>query len=73
VTARAVILFDALDHEIRIRTESDASLDDVARALMERREVSRDALRRIVEDLTGAPSEVLDTPLLEGTLEPSGS
>jgi predicted metalloprotease with PDZ domain len=73
VTARAVVLLDALDGEIRIRTEGDASLDDVTRALMKRREVSRDALRRIVEDLTANPSEVLNTPLLDDALEPASN
>jgi len=69
VTARAVVLLDALDAEIRMRTEGDASLDDVTRALMGKREVTRDALRRAVEDLTNAPSEVLATPLLDVSLE----
>jgi hypothetical protein len=70
VTARAVLLFDALDDEIRIRTEDESSLDDVTRALMEKREVSRKDLREMVETLTGAPSEVLDSPLLDDGLAP---
>ncbi len=68
VTARAVLLFDALDTEIRKRTEDEASLDDVTRELMDERKVSRRDLREIVEELTGAPSEVLDSPLLDAGL-----
>jgi hypothetical protein len=42
----------------------------VTRALMEKREVSRKDLREMVETLTGAPSEVLDSPLLDDGLAP---
>jgi hypothetical protein len=71
VTARAVLLLDALDAESRARTENVASLDDVTQALMKEREVSRSDLRKIVEKLTGAPSEVLESPLLDAGLAPS--
>jgi predicted metalloprotease with PDZ domain len=64
-TARAVQLFAALDKEIRTRTKGKRSLDDVVRALMPVREVSREDLREQVEELTGAPSKVLATPLLD--------
>ena len=71
VTARAVMLLDALDGEIRARTDDDASLDDVTQALMKKREVSRRDLAELVEKLTGEPSEVLASPLLDAGLVPS--
>jgi hypothetical protein len=43
----------------------------VTQALMKEREVSRSDLRKIVEKLTGAPSEVLESPLLDAGLAPS--
>ncbi|MFY2763593.1 hypothetical protein [Arenimonas sp. MALMAid1274] len=64
-TARAVQLFNALDAEIRARTKGKRSLDDVVRALIPLREVSREDLREQVQRLTGAPSKVLATPLLD--------
>jgi predicted metalloprotease with PDZ domain len=64
-TARAVQLLRELDIEIRQRTKGKRSLDDVVRALIPLREVSREDLREQVEKLTGAPSKVLATPLLD--------
>ncbi|HAI59103.1 MAG TPA: hypothetical protein DCM32_04400, partial [Xanthomonadaceae bacterium] len=63
-TARAVTLLRELDGEIRQRTNGRRSLDDVMQRLIALREVSREDLEGIVEELTGRPSEVLDTPLL---------
>lgn len=65
-TARAVQLLRELDAEIRARTDDRHDLDDVVRALIPLREVSREDLREQVEKLTGAPSAVLATPLLGG-------
>lgn len=64
-TARAVQLMRELDAEIRARTKDKRSLDDVVKALIPLREVSREDLREQVQELTGAPSKVLDTPLLD--------
>ena len=64
-TARAVQLLRELDAEIRQRTKGKRSLDDVVRALIPLREVSREDLRDQVEKLTGAPSVVLASPLLD--------
>ncbi|MCX7032505.1 MAG: hypothetical protein NT046_00815 [Arenimonas sp.] len=64
-TARAVQLLRALDTEIRQRTKNKRSLDDLVRALIPLREVSREDLRDQVEKLTGAPSTVLASPLLD--------
>jgi hypothetical protein len=63
-TARAVGLFRELDAEIRRATRDEKSLDDVMRALVDIREVSREDLASAVEDAMGRPSKVLDTPLL---------
>jgi predicted metalloprotease with PDZ domain len=60
-----VQLFRALDREIRSRTRDEHSLDDIVRALMPAREVSREDLREQVEELTGSPSKVLATALLD--------
>lgn len=64
-TARAVQLLRALDAEIRQRTQGKRSLDNVVRALVPLREVSREDLREQVQKLTGAPSRVLASPLLD--------
>jgi predicted metalloprotease with PDZ domain len=64
-TARAVQLFRELDAEIRARSKGRRSLDDVVRALIPLREVSREDLREQVQTLTGAASAVLATPLLD--------
>jgi len=64
-TARAVQLLRELDAEIRARTRGKRSLDDVVKALIPLREVSREDLREQVQDLTGAPSRVLATSLLD--------
>lgn len=59
VTARAVLVFDQLDREIRTLTEGKASLDDVVRVLMTRRWVSLTDLQAAVQGVTGLPSRVL--------------
>ena len=64
-TARAVQLLRELDAEIRKGTKGKRSLDDVVKALIELREVSREDLRDETAKLLGRPSAVLDTPLLD--------
>ena len=64
-TARGVQLLRELDAEIRQRTQDKRSLDDVVQALIPLREVSREDLREQVHKLTGAPSQVLASPLLD--------
>lgn len=64
-TARAVGVFRALDREIRQRTDDERSLDDVMRKLIELREVSREDLAEVVAEVSGRPSDVLKTPLLQ--------
>ncbi|WP_430472490.1 hypothetical protein [Zestomonas insulae] len=65
VTARAVLLLQDLDREIRQRSQKRYSLDDVARGLMRLDKVSTKEFIEISEDLMGGPSKVLDTPLLK--------
>ncbi|UVE19751.1 hypothetical protein NVV93_12925 [Pseudomonas sp. LS44] len=64
VTARAVLLLQELDKEIRKGSDKRYSLDDVARGLMRLDTVSTKDFIEISEDLIGGPSKVLDTPLL---------
>lgn len=64
VTARAVLLLQDLDKEIRQRSEGRASLDDVARGLMRMDQVSTDDFIQLSNTVLGKPSKVLDTRLL---------
>jgi predicted metalloprotease with PDZ domain len=64
VTARAVVLLHELDREIEAKTNGDADLDDVVRALIALREVSLDDLRAAAEHVLGAPAHALKSPLL---------
>lgn len=65
VTARAVVLLDALDQEIRKRSKKKYSIDDVTRELMKIRKVSLDDLREITEGLIGDNIDTLNSPLLK--------
>jgi len=63
VTARAVLLFRELDHEILRRSERTKSLDDVVKRLVSSGEpVSLDVLRDTVEAVLGEPAETLAEP-----------
>ena len=59
ITAKAVLVFDALDREIRDETDGEESLDAVTRKLMVKRRVSLADLREAFEDVTGEESRVL--------------
>lgn len=63
-TARAVVLMDELDKEIRKRSGDKYSIDNVTRELMSKRKVSLTDLERSAKDLIGAKSRTLDTSLL---------
>ncbi len=65
ITARAVLLLHELDREIHTQSGGKARLDDVARALIQVREVSLADLRAAAKRASGAPSKVLESPLLE--------
>lgn len=64
VTARAVLLLQELDREIRQRSKNRHSLDDVARGLMRLDKVTTDDFINITETMLGGASDVLDTRLL---------
>lgn len=66
VTARAVLLLQELDREIRQKTkDKDArSLDDVTRGLMRLDKASTQDFIDITENVIGGPSRVLDTRML---------
>lgn len=66
-TARAVGVIAALDDELRRRTASQSTIDDVAARLQQQqRPVSLSQLQAIVRDLTGKESDVLDVSRLPG-------
>ncbi|MEK1904851.1 MAG: hypothetical protein AAAB13_03660 [Pseudomonas sp.] len=65
VTARAVILLQDLDREIRKNTNNQHSLDDVTRGLMRMDKVSTKDFIEISENVMGRASEVLDSDLLK--------
>lgn len=65
ITARAVVLLDELDKEIRARSNKKHTIDDVTRDLMKTRKVSLDDLRKSVEKLIGKNIETLKSPLLK--------
>ena len=67
VTARAVLLLQELDREIRQKTKGSTeprSLDDVTRGLMRLDKVSTKDFIEISENVMGGASKVLDTALL---------
>ncbi|MDO3386615.1 hypothetical protein QWI17_12280 [Gilvimarinus sp. SDUM040013] len=64
-TARAVVLLEALALEIEQKTDGNKSLDDVTRALVKKRKVDLDDLRRSVTELLGEPSDTLQSDLLK--------
>ena len=66
VTARAVLLLQELDREIRQKTKDSGplSLDDVTRGLMRMDRVSTKDFIELTENVLGGPSKTLDTRLL---------
>ena len=65
VTARAVVLLDELDKEIRKRSNNKHSIDDVTRDLMLVRKVSLADLRKSTEKLIGPKIKTLNSDLLK--------
>lgn len=64
ITARAVLLLQELDREIRNGTQNQRSLDDVTRGLMRLEKASTKDFIEISENVLGGPSDVLDSKLL---------
>ena len=63
-TARAVVLLQDLDTEIRNAKGVPRNLDDVTRRLVKLRKISNVEFLTAVEEVLGRPSKVLQTPLL---------
>lgn len=64
VVARAVLLLQALDREIRLHTHNQRSLDDVTQGLMRLSHVTTAEFIQLSESVLGRESEVLQTKLL---------
>ncbi|MFQ6572564.1 hypothetical protein [Pseudomonas sp. UM16] len=64
VTARGVLLLQALDKELRLHSHNQRSLDDVTRALMRLNGVSTAEFIQLSESVLGRESEVLASKLL---------
>ena len=62
--AKAVLLLQELDREIRLKTRNKRSLDDVLQAAMRLESVSTAEFIQLSENVLGESSKVLDTPLL---------
>ncbi len=63
--ARAVLLLQELDREIRLKTRNKRSLDDVMRAVMKLESVSTQEFVQLSENILGESSTVLDSKLLQ--------
>ncbi|MEO6676669.1 MAG: hypothetical protein ABIO21_04770 [Pseudomonas sp.] len=62
--AKAVLLLQELDQEIRIKTRNKRSLDDVQRGAMHLESVDTKEFVQLAESVIGESSKVLDTELL---------
>ena len=63
--ARAVLLLQELDREIRLKTRNKRSLDDVLQAAMRLETIDTEEFVLLSENILGAGSTVLDTRLLQ--------
>lgn len=64
VVAKAVLLLQELDREIRLKTRNKRSLDDVLQAVMRLESVSTAEFVQLSESVLGESSRVLDSSLL---------
>ncbi|MHC8368128.1 hypothetical protein ACYZT9_20260 [Pseudomonas sp. ZT5P21] len=63
--AKAVLLLQELDREIRLKTRNKRSLDDVMRGAMQLESVDTKEFVQLAESVIGESSKVLDTGLLQ--------
>lgn len=63
--AKAVVLLQELDREIRLKTRNKRSLDDVLRGAMHLESVDTKAFVQLAQSVIGESSKVLDTGLLQ--------
>jgi hypothetical protein len=69
VTARAAVLLDELDKELRSTTSDQRNLDHLVRLLMPKRRVSLADIQAAAKEILGRESRVLQSPLLNRTGE----
>ncbi|MEG2797950.1 MAG: hypothetical protein RR958_25190, partial [Pseudomonas sp.] len=62
--ARAVVVLQELDREIRLKTHNKRSLDDLTQALMRLDSISTKEFVQLAESVIGESSVVLDSKLL---------
>ncbi|UHH31702.1 hypothetical protein LUW10_07690 [Pseudomonas veronii] len=62
--ARAVVVMQELDREIRVKTHNKRSLDDLAQVVMRASNVSTPEFVRLAQSIIGESSVVLDSKLL---------
>ena len=65
ITARATVLFDQLDKEIRENSDGEKSLDNLTRELIPLRHVSLKDLREECRELNDRKCKTLDSKLLD--------
>jgi hypothetical protein len=65
ITAKAVLLLQELDREIRLKTRNKRSLDDVLQAAMRLETVDTREFVQLSESILGGASTVLDSRLLQ--------
>ncbi len=63
--ARAVVLLQELDREIRLKTHNKRSLDDVLRGAMRLGDIDTQAFVQLSESVIGGSSKVLSTELIQ--------
>ncbi len=63
--AKAVLLLQELDREIRLKTHNKRSLDDVLQGAMRLETVDTQEFVQLSESVLGGGSSVLDTQLLQ--------
>ncbi|KTB67657.1 MULTISPECIES: hypothetical protein [Pseudomonas] len=64
IVARAVLVLQELDREIRVKTHNKRSLDDLAQAVMRANSVNTAEFVQLAESVIGESSVVLDSKLL---------
>lgn len=64
IVARAVVVMQELDREIRVKTHNKRSLDDLAQAVMRANSITTAEFVQLAESIIGESSVVLDSKLL---------
>lgn len=64
-TARAVLLLNKLDGEIRKTSKGKRNIDDLTRVLIKKRRITNKRFRQLAEEILGQPSKTLKSRLLK--------